>query len=132
MDSRLQILFLSESTVGKKHDKRLADECPYPLPSGSELLQDLGFQGFSITDTKTIMPMKKPKGKELTAEQKEANRQISSRRVRIEHVNSSVKRCRIVQETCRLFKDKIRDLVMEICCALHNFRVKLIPWKPMT
>ena len=78
------------------------------------------------------MPMKKPKGKELTKEQKEANRQISKRRVRIEHVNSSVKRCRIVQEGCRIFKENARDLVMEICCALHNFRVKLIPWEQMT
>ena len=24
-----------------------------------------------------------------------------------------------------------RDLVMEICCALHNFRVRLNPWLPM-
>lgn len=132
MDSRLHILFLSESTFGKVHDKRLADSCPYPLPDGSQLLQDLGFQGFSIANTQTIMPMKKPKGKELTEEQKEANRQISKRRVRIEHVNSSVKRCRIVQDGCRLFKENVRDLAMEICCALHNFRVKLIPWEPMT
>jgi hypothetical protein len=25
----------------------------------------------------------------------------------------------------------VRDVVMEICCALHNFRVRLIPWQPM-
>jgi hypothetical protein len=25
----------------------------------------------------------------------------------------------------------IRDLVMELCCALHNFRVRLSPWQPM-
>jgi hypothetical protein len=24
-----------------------------------------------------------------------------------------------------------RDLVMEICCALHNFRVRLSPWQPL-
>ena len=23
------------------------------------------------------------------------------------------------------------DIVMEICCALHNFRVRLTPWQPM-
>ena len=23
------------------------------------------------------------------------------------------------------------DLVMELCCALHNFRVRLTPWQPM-
>ena len=44
-------------------------------------------------------------------------------RLRIEHVNSSVKRCRIVKDRIRLWKEGVRDLVMEICCALHNFRV---------
>jgi hypothetical protein len=42
-----------------------------------------------------------------------------------------VKRCRIVKDQIRLWKDGIRDLVMELCCALHNFRVRLTPWQPM-
>jgi hypothetical protein len=45
-------------------------------------------------------------------------------------VNSSVKRCRIVKDRIRLWKEDIRDLVMEICCALHHFRVRLTPWQP--
>jgi len=53
------------------------------------------------------------------------------RRLRIEHVNSSVKRCRIVKDRLRLWKKGVRDLVMELCCALHNFRVRLNPWQPM-
>jgi hypothetical protein len=46
-------------------------------------------------------------------------------------VNSSVKRCRIVKDRIRLWKEGVRDLVMELCCALHNFRVRLNPWLPM-
>jgi hypothetical protein len=49
----------------------------------------------------------------------------------IEHVNSSVKRCRIIKDRLRLWKEGVRDRVMEICCALHNFRVRLSPWQPM-
>jgi hypothetical protein len=56
---------------------------------------------------------------------------LNQRRLRIEHVNSSVKRCRIVKNRIRLWKAGIRDLVMELCCALHNFRVHLTPWQPM-
>jgi hypothetical protein len=56
---------------------------------------------------------------------------VARRRVRIEHVNRSVKRCRMVHETNRLRKAGVRDLVMEVCCALHNFRVRLTPWQPM-
>jgi hypothetical protein len=30
-----------------------------------------------------------------------------------------------------LWKAGVRDLVMELCGALHNFRVRLNPWQPM-
>ena len=109
----------------------MADATPYPLPAGSRLLQDLGFLAFTLDHVESIMPTKKPRGRALTRAQKRANRRIARRRVRIEHVNSSVKRCRIVHDTNRLRKVGVRDLVMEICCALHNFRVRLIPWQPM-
>ena len=59
------------------------------------------------------------------------NQALHQRRLRIEHVNSSVKRCRIVKDRSRLWKEGVRDLVMELCCALHNFRVRLSSWLPM-
>jgi hypothetical protein len=77
------------------------------------------------------MPTKKPRGRTLTRAQKAANRRIARRRVRIAHVHSRVKRCRIVHATLRLCKTGIRALVMEVCCALHNFRVRLMAWLPM-
>ena len=44
------------------------------------------------------MPTKKPKGKELTPEQKQKNKEISSFRILVEHAIGGVKRCRIVKE----------------------------------
>lgn len=131
IDARLRILFLSDTAAGSVHDKRLADQTPYPLPVGSHLLQDSGFLGFELADVETLTPQKKPRGGILTPTQEATNEQLARRRVRIEHVNSSVKRCRIVQDLIRLFKQGVRDRVIEICCALHNFRVRLTPWKPM-
>ena len=78
-----------------------------------------------------LMPMKQPRGGELTLSQALANQALHQRRLRIEHVNSSVKRCRIVKDRIRLWKEGIRDLVMERRCALHNFRVRLTPWQPI-
>src|SRR6266699_3702986 len=72
---------------------------------------------------KIFQPQKKPKGKELTPEQKEHNRLISSIRIVIEHIIAGIKRCRIVKDLFRNTKEKYDDLVMEIACALHNFRV---------
>ena len=76
------------------------------------------------------MPTKQPRGQELTREQKLANQALNQRR-RIEHVHSSVKRCRIVKDRIRLWKQGVRDQVMAHCCALHNVRVRLTPWQPM-
>jgi hypothetical protein len=48
-----------------------------------------------------------------------------------DNLHSSVKCCRIVKDRRRLWKEGVRDLVMELGCALHNFRVRLHPWRPM-
>jgi hypothetical protein len=95
------------------------------------LLQDLGFLAFTLPQVEILMPTKKPRGEELTREQQRANQALNQRRLRIEYVNSSVKRCRIVKDRIRLWKKGVRDLVMELCCTLHNFRVRLTPWQPM-
>ena len=60
-----------------------------------------------------------------------ANQALHHHRLRIEHVNRSVKRCRIVKDWIPLWKEGVRDVVMAICCALHNFRVRLTPWQPL-
>jgi hypothetical protein len=85
--------------------------------------KDTGFQGYEPEGVTTFQPRKKPKGRELTAEQKEQNHLISSIRIVIEHIIAGIKRCRIVKDLFRNTKAKYDDLVMEIACALHNFRV---------
>jgi hypothetical protein len=127
----LTVLFRSETSAGSIHDQRMADATLYPLPAGSRLLQDRGCLALTRPHVEVIMPTKKPRGRKLTPAQKTANRRMARRRVRIEHVNSRVKRGRIVHDTNRLRKAGVGDLVMEVCCALHNFRVRLTPWQPM-
>jgi hypothetical protein len=112
---------------GKKHDKKIADETNLVLPDGSSLCQDTGFQGFALTNVTMIQPKKKPRGKELTPEEKESNRQISRLRIRVEHAIGGVKRYRIVKDQLRNRKDDFRDRVMETCCGLHNFRLNFRP-----
>jgi hypothetical protein len=68
---------------------------------------------------------------ERTREQYVAHQELHQRRLRIAHGNSRVKRGRIVKDRMRRWKQGIRDVVMALCCALHNFRVRLTPWPPM-
>ena len=95
------------------------------------MLQDLGFLAFTPPQVSILMPTKKPCGEELALAQQRTHQALHQRRLRIAHVNSSVKRCRIVKDRFRLWKEGVRDLVMEICCALHHFRVCFTPWQPM-
>ncbi len=122
---------LSATHGGRVHEKRLAEATPSPFPAGSQLLQDLGFLACTLPQGDILMPTQKPRGQELTLEQTLANQALHHRRLRSEHVNSSVKRCRLVTDRIRLWKKGIRDLVMESGCALHHFRVRLTPWQPM-
>jgi len=118
VNALLTILFLSATHGGRVHDKRIAEATPYPLPAGSGLLQDLGFLAFTLPDVEILMPTKQPRGREFTLEEKLANQALHHRRLRIEHVNSRVKRCRIVKDRIRLWKAGVRDLVMEHCAVL--------------
>jgi hypothetical protein len=85
--------------------------------------KDTGFQGYEPNGVRTFHPCKKPKGKELSPAQQEQNSLISSIRIVIEHIIAGIKRCRIVKDLFRNTKEHYDDLVMEIACALHNFRV---------
>ncbi len=128
IDETCKILFLTPTCEGKKHDKRIADEAGYTFPEGSTVYQDTGFQGFRPEGVLIVQPKKKPRGGELTLDEKAENSRISSIRIRVEHAISGVKRCRIVKDKLRNWKADFRDLVMETCCGLHNFRLNFRPW----
>jgi hypothetical protein len=117
-----EIIYLSKTVEGKKHDKKIADEEAIEYPEDTVLQQDTGFQGYAPEGVIIKQPKKKPRGKELTKEEKEANRELSRVRVVIEHLISGVKRLRIVKEEMRLKVEDISDDVMEVACGTHNFR----------
>lgn len=120
--SRRQVKYLSGTYEGKKHDKKICDEEQPTFPEGSTLYKDTGFQGYEPAGINTQQPKKKPRGRELSEEDKQRNSLISKVRIIVEHVISGIKRCRILKDTFRNTKDGFADLVMEIACGLHNFR----------
>ena len=128
INEQCQIVLLTFTCEGKKHDKKVSDEAGFELPARSFLYQDTGFQGFALENVIIMQPKKKPKGKELTQEDKDNNRQISSVRVRVEHAIGGVKRYRIVKDKIRNWKGDFCDQVMATCCGLHNFRLHFRPW----
>ena len=114
---------LSATVEGRKHDKKLADETGFRFPAGSKLWKDSGFQGYEPEGVETFQPKKKPRGGELTVEDKAQNRVISQVRIRVEHAIGGVKVFHIVRDVYRNRKQHFEDLIMETSCGLHNFRI---------
>jgi hypothetical protein len=69
-----------------------------------------------------LHPKKKPKGGELTDEEKQANRSVSKLRVRVEHSIAGVKVFRVTRDVCRNLRTDFEDMLMETACGLHNLR----------
>jgi hypothetical protein len=118
-----KIKALGPTVEGKRHDKKLADDQRWRFPKGCTLWKDTGFQGYEPSGVNTLQPTKKPKGRELSAQQKAENAAISSVRILIEHTLGGVKVFRIVADVYRNLRQGFDDLVMEIACGLHNFRL---------
>ena len=116
-----KVLGLGLTQPGSKHDKACADAEGYSLPRGSTLFQDTGFQGYAPQGASIEQPTKKPRGKELSPEQKDENRKISSERVSVEHSIGGVKVFHVVSTIFRNIKEGFDDLVMETVCGLFNF-----------
>jgi len=127
------ILFVGATVCGATHDKKIADQQYRDVIGKAKanvtLWQDTGYQGFTADGVTIVQPQKKPRGKELTQEQKDRNRTISATRIIVEHAIGSTKRYRIVKDECRLRKNSYPSSIFTICAALHNFRVEKKPYK---
>ena len=119
-----RVLFLSATYAGKTHDKKIADQEQIVYPGEAILYKDAGFQGYEPPVRKTCRPEKKPRGRELTEDEKRANRQVASIRVHVEHALAGVKRSRMVKDIFRNKKDELSDMAMDISCGLHNLRLR--------
>ncbi|MBG1262557.1 transposase family protein [Nostoc commune] len=82
---------------------------------------DLGYIGEDLIDT----PIKKPRNKELTTDQKKSNKAFSSKRVFVEHRIRSVKIFRVVQDRFRLNPKKYEQVILTIC-GLVRLRIKAL------
>lgn len=72
---------------------------------------DLGYLGEDLIDT----PIKKPRNRRLTTDQKKEKKEFSSKRVFVEHRIRSVKIFRVVQDRFRLNPKKYEQVILTIC-----------------
>lgn len=100
-DQRGDILSISAGHRGPKADLKLYEETPLPDPIRDKpRMGDKGYCSAEHPEIKT--PHKKPRGGELTEEQKADNKDISRQRIVVEHAIRRVKGWRIVRDEYRL------------------------------
>jgi len=121
-----RVLYLSPTYEGKVHDKRICDEEQIKFDVPVILWEDTGFIGLNPDNADVRRPIKKSGKRELLAHEKAFNRQISSKRVKVEHTIGQCKIFRIVKDEVRAFKDDFRDTCILLACALNNFKMDFI------
>ena len=105
---------------GSTHDFRLYEESIGGAVSDEIRIQgDSGYQGILKLHKNSETPKKKPKGGELTAEEKIENRRISRERILIENINAKIKVFKITANRYRN-RRKRYALRMSLICGIIN------------
>jgi len=106
---------------GRIHDFELLKQARLRIASTIEKYGDAGYQGLAKLFANGFTPIKKPKGRELTADEKAYNRALARLRISIEHVNRRCKIFRSVKETYR-GKHRQYQKTWTVVAALVNIR----------
>ena len=123
VDETKRVLVLTQAREGKLHDKRFHDEDDIAgaVPDEISIEVDLGFLGLQKEYDNIHLPHRKPKGGELSDQQKQENRALSQSRVICEHAFAGVKRYNAVSAIYRNRKAKFDDHLMLTAAGLWNF-----------
>jgi hypothetical protein len=139
-----EIVAITPPVPGKTADIKLAEQSRVVerLPEGIDIYADKGYQGLdklvppkkSTADgdsdaTETVprlqvhTPTKKPKGGELTPEQKERNRAIGRVRMGVEHAIARAKNWHILADRFRCHLDMYEEAFRTVC-GFANLQVR--------
>jgi hypothetical protein len=96
------------------------------IPPLVSILVDKGYQGIeklNKNSNKVFIPKKKPKGAELTEEEKEENKIISLCRMPVEHSIGGIKRFGCLNDVYRSKKGKDDKFIL-VCAGLWNYHLR--------
>lgn len=110
------------NSVGTKHDFQMLKDSNVinslnELKIGGKF--DSAYQGIQKLLSNSKIPYKKSKNHELTDNEKQYNKELSKKRVKIEHANRELKIFRIMKETYRNHMNRY-DTKLLIMCGIYN------------
>lgn len=126
-DFNHRIVHVSESYKGSVHDITILRESGL-LEYTEEDVQIIADKGY-IGEQYVITPKKKPRGGELTDEDKDFNRTISAARAAIENINQRIKQYAILGHIYRGSHDDFHKItkIARVVCALCNLNLDAHP-----
>jgi len=110
---------------GKTHDFKLyKDTIGGHVRDSIKEQMDSGYQGIAKIHRNSETPKKKPKGGELTKEEKAENKRISRERILIENINAKIKVFKIMANKYRN-RRKRHSLRANLICGIINFEARI-------
>lgn len=109
---------------GKTHDFQLFKKSKTFLNKEVKCLADKGYQGIQKIHKNSIIPAKKPRNSHLSQEDKKKNRELSSERILIEHINQKLKVFKILSERYRNRRKRF-TLRFNLIAGFYNYELKL-------
>ncbi len=109
---------------GRQHDFKLFKASQLPLRKDTECLGDKGYQGIQKVHANSKIPQKKPRGGQLSSEDKQRSRELAPARVVIEHINRRLKVFKILAERYRNRRRRF-SLRFNLIAGLYNYEIHL-------
>ncbi len=107
---------------GKTHDFKLFKNSGVKFNKNRQLIADKGYQGIKKIHRLSETPQKRPKGQELTKEQKKSNRELNRIRIVIEHVNRRLKIFKILSYRYRN-RHRRFGLRINLIAGIYNYEL---------
>ncbi len=119
IDHFSQKILCVATSVGKVHDFALFKRSRLAFAPDLELLADTGYQGVDKLHAASHTPHKKSKHHPLSPEEKQQNKALASRRIKVEHALRFLKRFRILSSTYRNRRKRF-GLRLNLLAAITN------------
>lgn len=117
-----KIFRVSKPYPGSHHDFDIR-KTEKPISKSTRVYADSGYQGLQNIHPKVCLPFRRSKLKKLSSFQKQFNRELSRRRVKVENVIGDKKRHKILQERYRNGRDKYH-MKTKIIAGIVNLKYR--------
>ena len=109
---------------GKQHDFKIFKTSKVRLKEDIECLGDKGYQGIHKIHAFSRIPKKKPRGGQLSLEEKKSNQELAKVRIIGEHINRKLKIFKILSDRYRNRRKRF-SLRFNLIAALYNYELLL-------